>query len=181
MADTERSQKPPTQAGPTPVVGIYGGHNAGKTTLIEKILDALLPEGYRVAVLKHSGGEHRLEPTLADTDGDGTDTQRLRAAGAALVGFHSAVESAFVLPRPMSFSTAHAVVDACGAFDLVLVEGWKHITIPKIAVGDIDAREGTVLRYEGDLSPVLDYLRSLLASGATGGPGDAGAVAEDGY
>jgi molybdopterin-guanine dinucleotide biosynthesis protein MobB len=107
-------------------VGIAGWKNSGKTTLVTKLITTLTARGYRVATVKHS--HHDLAP-----DEEGTDSARHRAAGA--------VEVAVVSPRQWRIGrTIHdepepALADVLarlGAADVVLVEGYKHASIPKI-------------------------------------------------
>ena len=62
----------------TPVLGIAGWKNSGKTTLAVKLIGELTRRGYRVASIKHAHHE-------ADIDHENTDTYRHRAAGAAEV------------------------------------------------------------------------------------------------
>ena len=48
---------------------------SGKTTFMEKLISELAGQGYRVAVIKHDGHEFQA-------DREGTDTYRMRQAGA---------------------------------------------------------------------------------------------------
>ena len=57
------------------IVGITGVKNSGKTTLMEKLIQALSARGLKVASIKHDA--HQF---VADTPG--TDSYRHKAAGA---------------------------------------------------------------------------------------------------
>jgi molybdopterin-guanine dinucleotide biosynthesis protein B len=62
----------------TPVIGIAGWKNSGKTTLATRLIAEFTRRGFRVASVKHAHHE-------ADIDREGTDTFRHRAAGAVEV------------------------------------------------------------------------------------------------
>ncbi len=98
------------------MVGITGDAGVGKTRLAEAIVAALAAEGRRVAYVKHT--HHTL-----DLDRAGTDTARLRAAGAAVVVGHSPTERVVVTPTAGRADDPWAVVADLEAYDLVLVEG----------------------------------------------------------
>ena len=57
-----------------PVIGITGWKNAGKTTLVERLVVELVRRGWTVNTIKH--GHHDL-----DVDQPGRDSYRHRAAG----------------------------------------------------------------------------------------------------
>ena len=64
--------------------GITGWKNAGKTTLVERLVEEFVRRGWRVNTVKHA--HHDL-----DIDQPGRDSYRHRAAGAtevAVVGGH---------------------------------------------------------------------------------------------
>ena len=105
-------------------VGVCGYKKSGKTTLIEQLLDVLIAEGLSIGVIKHHN-----EPVEADTPG--TDTYRFFQAGADVVGYDGQTLS---LHRHQAeeFSLAEELALFCKKTDLVLVEGFKESTIPKI-------------------------------------------------
>ena len=57
------------------IAAVSGVKNSGKTTFMEKLISELAGQGYRVAVIKHDGHEFQA-------DREGTDTYRMRQAGA---------------------------------------------------------------------------------------------------
>lgn len=110
-----------------PVIGfVASSANAGKTTLIEKLIKVFKARGIRVGVIKHT--HHQLEP-----DPPGKDTWRFDQAGAETVALVSDRELAIFkrLPEDLSLDS---LVARLGDLDLVLVEGFKKAKIPKIEV-----------------------------------------------
>jgi len=119
----------------TAVVGIVGWKNSGKTTLAAKLIAELTRRRYRVASVKHAHHD-------ADVDHEGTDSFRLRAAGA--------VEVALVTAR--RWAIMHELGDAAeptlgetlarlSPADIVIVEGYKREPIPKIEVRRLAAKQ----------------------------------------
>ncbi|WP_293762718.1 molybdopterin-guanine dinucleotide biosynthesis protein B [uncultured Aquitalea sp.] len=112
------------------VLGVAGYSGCGKTTLIEKLLPRLRAAGLDIAVIKHT--HHDVQ-----WDTPGKDSWRHREAGAAQV--------MLVTPRRRLLSDelpggndlplmSHvAMLRPC---DLVLAEGFKQATVPKIEVYD---------------------------------------------
>ena len=115
-----------------PMFSIVGSSNAGKTTLLEKLISALSQRGYRVGVIKHA--RH------FQVDYPGKDSWRYREAGAAVVALASAREMALMrrweeewTPREI----ARAIPDA----DLIITEGYKWADLPKLEVCRGEDRE----------------------------------------
>ena len=111
-----------------PVVCIVGKHNAGKTTLIERLIPCLHARGRHVAVVKHAA--HGFAP-----DREGSDSWRLAQTEAVAVAV-SGPESAAVtcrLPEDASLPQVLGLLPLL-AFDLVIVEGYKRSGYPKIEV-----------------------------------------------
>jgi len=112
----------------TPVFGIAGRSGSGKTTLIEAMLPLLGARGLRVNVIKHSHHDFQMEPP-------GKDSARFRTAGAQEVMIASPYRYAIVhelrdAPEP----TLDAQLARLSPADLVLVEGFKQASIPRIEV-----------------------------------------------
>lgn len=108
-----------------PVIAIVGHSDAGKTTLIEKLLPELNRRGYRVATVKHA--HHGFE-----IDRPGKDSWRHQAAGAATVVLVGPDQLAMVKRRRDPLLTdAVSLADDC---DLVVAEGFKTAPVPKIEV-----------------------------------------------
>ena len=110
------------------VFGFAGWSGSGKTTLIERVISHLAGRGVRVSLIKHAHHEF-------DVDQPGKDSWRHRAAGASEVLVASANRWALMhelRDEPeLSLPQAIAQFNPC---DLVLVEGYKRESIPKIEV-----------------------------------------------
>lgn len=119
--------KPATPLTP-PLVGIAGWSNAGKTTLIEKLVAHFSGQGLRVATVKHS--HHKF-----DIDKPGSDTDRHRRAGASETAIVSGSRVAVIEEiETRGEPTLEEVVRRLKPADLVFVEGYKSAAIPKVEV-----------------------------------------------
>jgi molybdopterin-guanine dinucleotide biosynthesis protein B len=128
------------------VIGITGYKNSGKTTLVERLVRNLTARGYRIATVKHA--HHAF-----DIDHEGRDSYRHRAAGAHEVAVVSRrmwaiIHSLADEPEP----TLAQVLAKVGPADLVVVEGYKRDSYPKIEVRNLalshpalDNSDGTVV------------------------------------
>jgi len=97
----------------------------GKTTLLEKVIPHLKVRGYRVGVMKHDA--HRF-----DIDHPGKDSHRLTVAGADTMLITSAEKLALV-KKHSAPPTVEQILDAYfGEMDIVLTEGFKKSSLPKI-------------------------------------------------
>jgi molybdopterin-guanine dinucleotide biosynthesis protein MobB len=108
-------------------VCVVGWSDAGKTTLLERLVPALRARGLRVAVLKHSSHAHPLHP-------EGSDTQRHEAAGAQATGLATPQGLQLTLPGDVEALLPQLLERAADLLDLVLVEGWKAGPYPKLEV-----------------------------------------------
>lgn len=112
----------------TPMLGVAGWSNSGKTTLIEKLTRHFSDKGLRVATIKHT--HHKF-----DIDKPGSDTARHRAAGAAETAIVSG--SRFAVVEEIETRGEPALEDIAArlkAADIIFVEGYKSAAIPKIEV-----------------------------------------------
>ncbi|WP_424195713.1 molybdopterin-guanine dinucleotide biosynthesis protein B [Ampullimonas aquatilis] len=110
------------------VFGIVGYSGAGKTTLIEKLLVHFRQQGIKVSIIKHS---HKG----FDIDRPGKDSWRHREAGACEVLIAS--DSRWVLMHELHNQAEPDLAELLTHFspcDLVLVEGYKSMPIPKLEV-----------------------------------------------
>lgn len=110
-----------------PVVCFVGRKNAGKTTLMEKVIAGLKAAGYRVAAVKHDA--HRFE-----IDHPGKDSYRFSAAGADTTVISSRDKTAAVLRHREEIPLASILSRFAGEADVVLAEGYKGSPFPKIEV-----------------------------------------------
>jgi len=110
------------------VIGIAGWSGAGKTTLLTRVIPLLTARDLRVSTLKHA--HHAF-----DIDQPGKDSHTHRIAGATEVLISSANRFALVHElRGEPEWTLHALLARLFPVDLVLVEGFKRETHPKLEV-----------------------------------------------
>lgn len=115
-----------------PVLGIVAvKSNSGKTTLLEKLIHALAEQNVRVSVVKHVHHDF-------DLDSPGKDSFRFREAGSVQVMVAS--EKRWGLLTENNDASRYPDLDYLitqmdqSAIDLVLVEGLKEGSFPKIEV-----------------------------------------------
>jgi molybdopterin-guanine dinucleotide biosynthesis protein B len=117
------------------VLGIAGWKNSGKTTLASRLITELTGRGLRVAAVKHSHHDIKL-------DAEGTDSARLAQAGANQVAVVSPAR--WGIRREIAGGDKEPdlvdVIAALGPADIVLVEGYKRAAISKIEVRRTEAR-----------------------------------------
>jgi molybdopterin-guanine dinucleotide biosynthesis protein B len=113
---------------PMKVIGIAGWSGAGKTTLLTRLIPHLTARGLSVSTLKHAHHDF-------DIDQPGKDSHAHRLAGATEVLISSA--NRFALMHELRGEpewTLRALLDKLSSVDLVLVEGFKRETHPKLEV-----------------------------------------------
>lgn len=113
------------------VIGVAGFKNAGKTTLVERLVTELTSRGWRISTVKHA--HHAF-----DIDHEGRDSFRHRKAGAAEVAVVSRHRWAIIHEsrgeEPPSLDAILAKLAPC---DLVIVEGYKWDRHDKIEVRNL--------------------------------------------
>ena len=120
------------------VIGVAGFKNAGKTTLVEKLVAELTRRGYRVSTVKHA--HHSF-----DIDHEGRDSFRHRKAGASEGAVVSRHRWAIIHEsREEAEPTLQEILAKLGPCDLVIVEGYKRDTHDKIEVRNIDLTHPTL-------------------------------------
>jgi molybdopterin-guanine dinucleotide biosynthesis protein B len=114
------------------VIGVAGFKNAGKTTLVERLVTELTRRGFRISTVKHA--HHSF-----DIDHEGRDSFRHRKAGASEVAVVSRHRWAII--HEMREETEPALDDILAKLapcDLVIVEGYKRDTHDKIEVRNLN-------------------------------------------
>ena len=110
-----------------PAVAFVGPSQAGKTTLVEKLIAELKSRDYRVATVKHSGHGVSL-------DTSGKDSWRYYESGSDAV-IVASEETTFWIRREQQALSLEQILSLVGdCADLALVEGFKQSGIPKIEV-----------------------------------------------
>jgi molybdopterin-guanine dinucleotide biosynthesis protein B len=107
-------------------VAIVGPSNSGKTELICRLVAWFQARGLAVAVLKHSH-----HPNLGDT---GKDTGRYRRAGAGNVALAGPGLLQITISLPSDPGAEEVLSSWAPDADLILVEGYKSSSLPKIAL-----------------------------------------------
>ena len=110
-----------------PVLVFIGKPNCGKTTLIEKLIPALVAEELRIGTIKHHHGNIQM-------DIPGKDTWRHKQAGAQAVLISSPTGIGFIQDVAEDAPVEVLVERFFQDFDLVIAEGFKWTALPKIEV-----------------------------------------------
>lgn len=125
--DLDPQVEPTRSSGPA-VLGISGYSGSGKTQLLTQLIPLLIDRGLSVSTLKHA--HHRF-----DVDQPGKDSYRHRQAGAQQVLIASSQRWVLLseladAPEP----NLSDLLERLDPVDLVLVEGFKRESFPKIEV-----------------------------------------------
>lgn len=107
----------------TYILAVSGVKNSGKTTLITRILPLLTSRGLKVATVKHDGHEF-------EADVPGTDTYRHLQAGAYGTVVFS--DTKYMLVKRQEQVQAEQLIAMFSEADLILLEGFKYSTYPKL-------------------------------------------------
>lgn len=110
------------------VIGLAGWSGAGKTTLVVRLIPALIARGVTVSTVKHAHHEF-------DVDQPGKDSYEHRQAGAAQVLVSSARRWALMTEhRGAPEPPLKELLEKLNPVDLVVVEGFKRDPVPKIEI-----------------------------------------------
>jgi molybdopterin-guanine dinucleotide biosynthesis adapter protein len=124
------------------IIGLAGWSGSGKTTLLAKVIPRIVARGLTVSTVKHA--HHSF-----DMDRPGKDSHSHRMAGATEVLVGSANRWAVVHElRGEAEPTLSALLRKASPVDLVLVEGYKGESHPKLEV--YRAANGKPLLHPGD-------------------------------
>jgi molybdopterin-guanine dinucleotide biosynthesis adapter protein len=132
----------------TPILGFAAYSGTGKTTLLVKLLPLLTRQNIRIAIIKHA--HHTFE-----IDHEGKDSYKLRKAGAQQLLIGS--ENRWALLVENYQQKQYKLGDFIDqidhdSIDLVLVEGFKPVQIPKIEL--VRPALGNPLFYPDDKSVI---------------------------
>ncbi|MBV1897307.1 MAG: molybdopterin-guanine dinucleotide biosynthesis protein B [Rhodobacteraceae bacterium] len=132
------------------IYGVVGWKNSGKTGLMERLVSEITKRGYTVSTVKHA--HHSF-----DVDHEGKDSYRHRVAGANEVLLAS--RNRFALMHEMKGEDEcelALLLNKLAPVDLVLIEGYKRDTHPKIEA----------YRHETDNAPIApddDSIRAVAS------------------
>lgn len=110
-----------------PIISIVGRSNSGKTTLLEELITELKQRGYKLAVIKHSNEEHELDTA-------NKDSWRFSQAGSDISVISSGHKLAIFTHVEPDFSPQELAHFISWDYDLILTEGFKRSSYPKIEV-----------------------------------------------
>lgn len=137
------------------ILGIYGFQDAGKTKLVEQLVASLVKKGYRVSSIKHT-------PHRKSIDCEGKDTWRHWVAGSDPVVFSSEIETSIIKHSKMSLDDISDMVLREFKPDVLLIEGCKQGLFPKVVIGDLAPRKGTVMANPS-LRKLVSYVENEVA------------------
>jgi molybdopterin-guanine dinucleotide biosynthesis adapter protein len=109
------------------IYGVIGWKNAGKTSLMERLVAEITGRGLSVSTVKHVHHD-------VDLDQPGKDSFRHRQAGAREVVLASANRFALMVEHRGPEPELAEVLARLAPVDLVLVEGYKRDAHPKVEV-----------------------------------------------
>ena len=134
------------------IYGVTGWKNAGKTTLMERLVAEVAARGLTISTIKHA--HHNT-----DVDQPGRDSFRHREAGATEVLLASPNRGALMHElRGAPEWELDDLLPKLSPVDLVLIEGYKHASHPKIEAWR--AENG-----RPPLAPRFPTIRAIAASG----------------
>jgi molybdopterin-guanine dinucleotide biosynthesis protein MobB len=129
------------------VVSFVAKSGTGKTTLLEKVIARLKERGYRVGAIRHDA--HRF-----DIDHPGKDSHRLTSAGADTMLISSPEKLALVKKHAASPPIAELLATYFTDVDIVLTEGFKQSSMPKIELHRRE-RSATLICRGAEHDPTL--------------------------
>lgn len=110
-----------------PIVCIVGASGSGKTTFLEKLIPMMRDRGYQVGTIKHDAHNFSM-------DHEGKDTWRHRNAGAQTIAISSPAQVATIRTTAQELSLSELVVRYFWQEDIILAEGYKRSSYPKIEI-----------------------------------------------
>jgi len=113
------------KSSPPPVVSIISKKNSGKTTLLVKLIPELKKRGYTVGTLKHD--VHGF-----DIDHEGKDTWKHKQAGSDVVVISCPWKVSLIKDVAKELSIDELVDNFFMDADIVITEGYKQASKPKI-------------------------------------------------
>lgn len=146
--DAVRKENVPFGQGKRPfVAAVSGVKNSGKTTFLSKLIPVLKEQGMKVAVIKHDG--HEFVP-----DVEGTDSYRLKAAGAYGCAVFS--RNRWMVVKDEPDMDEQTLIRAFPEADIILLEGLKDSSYPKFEIIRGAVSQKSVCRQSTLLGVVTD-------------------------
>ena len=110
-----------------PVFCLVGTSNSGKTTLMTRLIKIFKQRGLRVGTIKH-------HPHAFDIDHEGKDSWLHQQAGADAIVITTPSQTALIRKTREQLDPREIISHDLGNMDIVLIEGFKHSSFPKIEV-----------------------------------------------
>lgn len=107
------------------IITIVGKSNSGKTTLLEKLIACLTQRGYKIGSVKHAHDGFEM-------DKEGKDSWRHRKAGASSTLVITQNKAAIIKDDKTSY--IEKMRSYLSDMDIILAEGFKKQTLPKIEI-----------------------------------------------
>lgn len=124
-----------------PVVSFIARSGTGKTTLVTALITEFKTRGYKVGAIKHDA--HKFE-----IDHPGKDSYRFTESGADSMLISSSSKLAFVKQYQQPPEIEALISEYFADVDIVLVEGFKRVGLPKIEVHRQEHGENLLCRGE---------------------------------
>ncbi len=135
-----------------PLVHIVGRKGSGKTRLLTALITHLTARGFRIAAVRHTPHNHRL-------DRQGADTALFTDAGADGTALAAAQETAVFLPAATWGEKIAAIGSAFAGCHLVLMEGGLQHGLEKIEV--VPEGEAPLCRDDASLRAYVGQPRDM--------------------
>ena len=132
-----------------PIISVVGKSGSGKTSLLEQLVAELKQRGYKVAIVKHS--HHAFELDTASKD-----TWRLSQAGSEISAIKSLNNLAIFRRMEHYFEPQEISNFVLWDYDLILTEGFKGSSYPKIEVHRREQGEDLLTTPEQLLAVITD-------------------------
>ncbi|MEM9097965.1 MAG: molybdopterin-guanine dinucleotide biosynthesis protein B [Pseudomonadota bacterium] len=124
------------------IYGVVGWKNAGKTTLVERLVAEISGRGFSVSTIKHT--HHGV-----DVDQPGKDSHRHRQAGAQQVILSSSARWALMTElRGAEEARLDTLLSHLNPVDLVIIEGYKRDDHPKLEAWRAETGQPLIARED---------------------------------
>ena len=135
---------------PIPYVSFSAKSGTGKTTYLEKLVACLKERGLRIALIKHDAHGFEL-------DQPGKDSYRLRKAGVDTMILCGSDQTARLENHTAGEPSLHQLISSVKDADLILIEGYKFGSQPKIQLLRRGYHETPVGNLENTIAYVADF------------------------
>lgn len=135
---------------PIPYVSFSAKSGTGKTTYLEKLVACLKEKGLRIALIKHDAHGFEL-------DQPGKDSYRLRKAGVDTMILCGPDQTARLENHTAGEPSLHQLISSVKDADLILIEGYKFGSQPKIQLLRRGYSETPVGNPENTIAYVADF------------------------